>query len=45
MGSTASDLQLMGNIATIVGGAAGILGGLGAAVGLAAFFAGGATLS
>ncbi|MCL2532789.1 MAG: hypothetical protein FWE39_01375 [Nocardiaceae bacterium] len=45
MGSTASDLQLMGNIATVVGGAAGILGGIGAAIGLAAFFGGGGTLS
>ncbi|WP_430330909.1 hypothetical protein [Rhodococcus sp. ACT016] len=45
MGLTASDLQLMGNIATVVGAAAGILGGIGAAVGLAAFFGGGAMLS
>ncbi|WP_175278961.1 hypothetical protein [Prescottella equi] len=45
MGSTASDLQLLGNIATVVGAAAGILGGIGGAVGLAAFLGAGGTLS
>ncbi|MFM1722054.1 MULTISPECIES: hypothetical protein [Rhodococcus] len=45
MGSTQSDLQLIGNIATVIGGVAGVLGGLGAAAGLAAFIGGGGTLS
>ncbi|MBM9838145.1 hypothetical protein JO861_16485 [Rhodococcus hoagii] len=45
MGSSESDLMLLGNIATIVGAAAGILGGVGAAAGLAAFFGAGGALS
>ncbi|MDI9916813.1 hypothetical protein [Rhodococcus sp. IEGM 1379] len=45
MGSTASDLQLMGNAATIIGAAAGMLGGLSAAIGLVTFFGAGGTLS
>ncbi|WP_181762864.1 hypothetical protein [Rhodococcus spelaei] len=43
MGSSESDLKLLGNVATIGGAAAGILGGIGAVAGLVAFFgAGGA---
>ncbi|MCL2534626.1 MAG: hypothetical protein FWE39_10695 [Nocardiaceae bacterium] len=45
MGSTASDLQLMGNAATVIGGVAGILGGIGGVIGLAAFFGAGGAAS
>jgi hypothetical protein len=45
MGSSETDLALLANVATVVGGAAGILGGIGAAAGLAAFLGAGGTLS
>lgn len=41
MGSSATDLKNLGDAATVFGALAGILGGLGAAAGLAAFLGGG----
>ncbi|MGW4477986.1 hypothetical protein [Rhodococcus triatomae] len=41
MGSTTEELQLLGTVSSVVGMAAGILGGIGAAVGFAAFVGGG----